>query len=84
MKFTQSIIAITLSLGATSAFGIKTSPSVGINFRTNAPFVGRENAMVQHIGIDGQRSKVDNFVSFYKSQFGLGNKPAEWIMNTLM
>jgi len=61
MKFTQSIIAITLSLGAASAFGIKTSPSVGINFRTNAPFVGRENAMVQHIGVDGQRSKVDNF-----------------------
>jgi len=62
MKLTPSIIAITLSLGAASAFGFKTSSPAGINVRSNAPFVGRENAMVQHIGVDG-RMNVDDFVS---------------------
>jgi len=60
MKLTPSIIAITLSLGAASAFGFKTSSPAGINVRSNAPFVGRENAMVQHIGVDG-RMNVDDF-----------------------
>jgi len=61
MKLTPSIIAVTLSLGAASAFGFKTSSPTGINVRTNAPFVAREKAMVQHLGIDGQRMNVDDF-----------------------
>merc|ERR1719157_159719 len=61
MKLTPSLIAVTLSLGAASAFGFKTSSPAGINVRTNAPFVAREKAMVQHLGVDGQRMNVDDF-----------------------
>ena len=64
MKLQSPIIAITLSLGAVSAFGFKISSPTGINVRSNVPLVGRENAMVQHIGVDGQRAKVGEFVSF--------------------
>merc|ERR1719157_118907 len=61
MKLTPSIITITLGLSAVSGFGLKIPSKVGINVRTNAPFVAREKAMVQHLGIDGQRLNVDNF-----------------------
>lgn len=61
MKLTSSIIAITLSLGAASAFGFKISTPTGINVRSNVPMVGREKAMVQHIGLDGQRMNVGEF-----------------------
>jgi solute carrier family 35 protein E1 len=73
MKFASPILAITLSLGAASAFGLKASPSVTAkNIRANAPFLGRENnnkAMVQPLGIDGQRMSA-NSVALQQSGSG--------------
>lgn len=53
MKFSVSIIV--LSFGAVSAFGLQPNTSAAASIRANAPFTGRNKAMVQPIGLDGKR-----------------------------
>lgn len=50
-----------LSLGAASAFGLKPSSHIGNPVASKAAFGGK--AMVQPIGIDGQRLGSNDFVS---------------------
>ena len=56
-------------LGAVSAFGLQTNTNnaLNTNIRSSTPFIGRNKAMVQPIGIDGQRlnnGATNNIVSF--------------------
>ena len=62
------VLFTTLCLGAVSAFGLQTSNSNNAlkSLRTNAPFGGRNQAMVQPISIDGQRMNNNaNIVSIF-------------------
>eukprot|EP00559_Dactyliosolen_fragilissimus_P001025 CAMPEP_0184859508 /NCGR_PEP_ID=MMETSP0580-20130426/4483_1 /TAXON_ID=1118495 /ORGANISM="Dactyliosolen fragilissimus" /LENGTH=391 /DNA_ID=CAMNT_0027356151 /DNA_START=69 /DNA_END=1244 /DNA_ORIENTATION=- len=61
MKIFSPFLAATLCLGAVSAFGLQSSTSSAINLiRGNTPFVKRNDAMVQPIGID-MNTKENNF-----------------------
>lgn len=61
MKFSAAILV--LSFGAVSAFGLQPNTSAAASIRANAPFTGRNKAMVQPIGLDGKRIDAE-FVSF--------------------
>lgn len=51
------VLATLCLLGAVSAFGLQTNTNnaLNTNIRSSTPFIGRNKAMVQPIGIDGQR-----------------------------
>jgi len=61
MKIPSAILL--LSLGAVSAFGLQASPSVGNAIRSRAGFANVNQALVQPIGLDGQRLGGNDFVS---------------------
>ena len=63
----SSVIAL-LSLGAVSAFGLQPSTPITSGVQSKSAFGGRQNALVQPIGIDGQRLNNNDFVSSTKPQ----------------
>mmetsp|Transcript_21200 Transcript_21200/g.20362 ORF Transcript_21200/g.20362 Transcript_21200/m.20362 type:complete len:392 (-) Transcript_21200:115-1290(-) len=66
------VLFTTLCLGAVSAFGLQTSNSNNAlkSLRTNAPFGGRNQAMVQPISIDGQRMNNNANIALDSSSSG--------------
>ena len=61
MKISSALVF--LSLGAVSAFGLQPSPSATSTTRTRSPFGKPAKALVQPIGLDGQRLGGNEFVS---------------------